>query len=385
MSMRKLVLFLTHCVTRRKPSRSQSHASDFSKYETKYMEQPVLPERKIGNLEIYSYEELRQATNCFHEENEIGEEGNGLVYLAKLRDGRTVAVKRLYRENSWKVEQFINEVQIFSTLSHPCLVRLYGCTSAHSPELLLVYEFISNGTLADHLHGNRRNPRGLPWYIRLNIAIQTAEALAFLHSVDPPIIHRDVKSSNILLDENLNVKVARFGFCGLVPADASYGTSAILGTAGYIDPEYLKCYQLTEKSDVYSFGVVLVEIISAELAVDIHRNTSEINLANMAIAKIRQGAFYDLVDPQLDIEINHLVKAMVSAVAELAFRCLAAERDDRPHMKEVVARLEEIRESCGEREWGSFSNIKQPTTAPLSPISVGDEWPLIRSSPNTGT
>lgn len=375
MSMRKLVLFLTHCVKRRKPSGSQSHATGFRECEGKGMEPPVLPGSKIGNLGIYSYEELRRATNCFHEDNEIGEEGNGLVYLGKLRDGRTVTVKRLYQENSWKLEQFINELQIFSSLNHPRLVRPFGCTPADTPELLVVYEFVPSGTLADHLHGYRRNPRGLPWYTRLNIAIQTAEALAFLHSVETPIIHRDVKSSNIFLDENFNVKVSRFGFCGLVPADASYVTSAILGTAGYIDPEYLNCYHLTEKSDVYSFGVVLMEIISAKLAVDIHRKTGEINLANMAISKIQEGAFHELVDPQLDIEINHLVKAMVSAVAELAFRCLASDRDDRPDMKEVVARLGEIKQSCGtpsgsgEQDWGSsFSNIKQP---PFSSISVG--------------
>jgi serine/threonine protein kinase len=205
-----------------------------------------------------------------------------------------------------------------------------------------------------------KTPRDYHGILALNIAIQTAQALAFLHSLDPPIFHRDVKSSNILLDENFNVKLADFGLCRLVPVDASHVTTAPQGTPGYVDPEYYQCYQLTEKSDVYSFGVVLVEIISAKTAMDINRNRREINLANMAITKIQEGALHELVDPQLEIEMNHEVKVMVSAVAELAFRCLASERDDRPHMKEVVAQLEEIRHSCGtstgpgEQQLGSF-------------------------------
>jgi len=208
--------------------------------------------------------------------------------------------------------------------------------------------------------------------------------LAFLHSVHPPILHRDVTSSNILLGEDFNVKVADFGLCRLVPVDASHVTTAPQGTPGYADPVYYQCYQLTEKSDVYSFGVVLVEIISAKLAVDINRNRNEIGLANMAKSKIQEGALHELVDPQLEIEANHALKVTVSAVAELAFRCLASERDGRPHMTEVAAQLREIKQSWdtstdpGEQQWGSFSNSKQP----LSPISVQDNWSSISSTPN---
>lgn len=366
------VLLLGYCLKKRKSS------SNFCKYERKDMEACVLG-RETGDLPIFSYEALRQSTNCFHEENELGVGGFGSVYLGKLSDGRTVAVKRLSHDNSRRVDQFINEVKIFSTLNHPHIVRLYGCTPADSPELLLVYEFAPNGTLADHLHGDRKDPKGLPWNTRFNIAVQTAQALAFLHSVHPPILHRDVKSSNILLGENFIAKVADFGLCRLVPVDASHVTTSPQGTPGYLDPVYYQCYQLTEKSDVYSFGVVLVEIISARLAVDTNRKTREINLATMAIVKIQEGALHELVDPQLKIEENHEVKAMVCAVAELAFRCLASERDDRPHMEQVVAELEEIRHLCGgssngpgEQQEGSLSNIKQLSTAPISPTSVED-------------
>eukprot|EP00253_Pinus_taeda_P009537 PITA_09537 len=348
--------------------------------------------REMGNLPIFSYEALRGSTNCFHEENKLGVGGFGSVYLGKLWDGRIVAIKRLFQDNSRRLEQFINEVKIFSTLSHPHIVRLYGCTPADSPELLLVYEFVPNGTLADHLHGDRKAPKGsLPWNSRLNIAIQTAQALAFLHALDPPMIHRDVKSSNILLDENLDIKLADFGLCRLVPLDASHVTTIPQGTPGYVDPEYYQCYQLTEKSDVYSFGVVLVEIISAKIAMDINRNRREINLANLAITKIQEGALHELVDPQLEIEVNHEMKVMVRAAAELAFRCLASERDDRPDMEEVVGQLEKIRRSSGTstgpggEQFCSFSNIKQQSTVALSPISVQDRWASISSTPNIST
>eukprot|EP00253_Pinus_taeda_P026877 PITA_26877 len=374
-----LVLLLV-CYLKKK--KAQGIADYFRKYEKKG-KAGCVPGLQIGNLPIFSYQELREATNGFHEENELGDGGFGSVYLGKLRDGRTVAIKRLFQDNCRRVEQFINEVEIFSSLSHPQLVRLFGCTSADSPELLLVYEFVPNGTLADHLHGNRKCPEGLPWNTRFNIAVQTAEALAFLHGIDPPIFHRDVKSSNILLDENFNVKVADFGLCRLLPVDASHVTTIPQGTPGYVDPQYYLCYQLTEKSDVYSFGVVLVEIISAKVAWDINRSRREINLANLAISKIQEGALHQLVDPQLDIEMNHKVKVMVSAVAELAFRCLASESDDRPDMKEVVAELEKITglwSACpkaGER-WGSFPSSTQPS----SPTSVQDTWFSINSSPN---
>ncbi|XP_065027018.1 LEAF RUST 10 DISEASE-RESISTANCE LOCUS RECEPTOR-LIKE PROTEIN KINASE-like 1.4 isoform X2 [Musa acuminata AAA Group] len=261
-----------------------------------------------------------------------------------LRDGRTVAIKRLYEHNCRRVEQFMTEVRILSSLRHPNLVTLYGCTSRRSRELLLVYEYVPNGTVADHLHGPRAGEAGLPWATRMSIAIETADALSYLHAVTPQIIHRDVKTNNILLDNSFHVKVADFGLSRLFPVNATHVSTAPQGTPGYVDPEYHRCYQLTDKSDVYSFGVVLVEIIASKPAVDISRRRHEINLADMAIAKIQNDELDQLVDPNLWCQSNC---EMIRQVAEVAFSCLQADGDMRPTMKEVVEALRGIEDAKG--------------------------------------
>lgn len=258
-----------------------------------------------------------------------------------LNDGRVVAVKRLYENNFKRVEQFMNEVEILTKLRHVNLVTLFGCTSKRSRELLLVYEYVPNGTVADHLHGKRAVSGLLSWHVRLNIAIETAEALAYLHRSD--IIHRDVKTNNILLDNDFHVKVADFGLSRLFPTDATHVSTAPQGTPGYVDPEYYQCYQLTEKSDVYSFGVVLIELISSLMAVDTNRHRHDINLANMAVNKIQNRTLHELVDSSLGFETNTTVRRMATLVAELAFRCLQQEKDMRPSMEEVLEALKGIK------------------------------------------
>ncbi|XP_057839963.1 LEAF RUST 10 DISEASE-RESISTANCE LOCUS RECEPTOR-LIKE PROTEIN KINASE-like 1.2 isoform X2 [Cryptomeria japonica] len=373
-----IVLLCIYNWKRRNLPAKEAIANRFNKYQEMGV---CRPEYTTSNVSKFSYKELQEATNFFDEKNELGDGGSGAVYMGKLLDGRVVAVKRLYQDNNRREEQFINEVHILSTLRHPNLVQLYGCTHRDSPILLLVYEFVANGTLADHLHGNRRTPKGLPWQTRLNIAIETAQALAFLHSINPPIFHRDVKSNNILLDENFRAKVADFGLSRSAPFDVSHITTAPQGTPGYVDPDYHHRFQLTDKSDVYSFGVVLVELISAKVAVDTKREDSEISLAYMALDKIRSGALDELVDPDLKVGKKQEVKLMVSAVAELAFRCLACDRDVRPDMREVVARLEEIKEMDKTRvnkEQDSLSKESSKLISdlpPVSPISVHEKWP----------
>ncbi|PSR91137.1 Leaf rust 10 disease-resistance locus receptor-like protein kinase [Actinidia chinensis var. chinensis] len=290
---------------------------------------------------IFYYTELEEATHNFDPCKELGEGGFGTVYHGKLRDGREVAVKRLYEHNYKRVKQFMNEIEILTYLSHPNLVTLYGCTSSKSQELLLVYEYIPNGTVADHLHGDRAKDGSLSWPIRMNIAIETASALAYLHASD--IIHRDVKTNNILLDNNFCVKIADFGLSRLFPADVTHVSTAPQGTPGYVDPEYHQCYQLTDKSDVYSFGVVLIELISSMPAVDINRNRHEINLANLAINRIQDRALNELIDPSLGFESDSSIGRMITSVAELAFLCLQLGKEMRPTMDEVLEALKEIK------------------------------------------
>ncbi|XP_042518974.1 LEAF RUST 10 DISEASE-RESISTANCE LOCUS RECEPTOR-LIKE PROTEIN KINASE-like 1.1 [Macadamia integrifolia] len=285
-------------------------------------------------IPIFSYAELEEATNNFSSVNVLGDGAFGTVYHGNLQDGRIVAIKRLYHNNYKHVMRFMNEIEILTRLRHQYLVTLYGCTSYRSHELLLVYEFIPNGTVADHLHGDRRVDGSLPWSIRMSIAMETASALSYLHTSD--IIHRDVKTSNILLDNHFHVKVADFGLCRLFPTGVSHVSTAPQGTPGYVDPEYHRCYQLTDKSDVYSFGVVLIELISSKPAVDITRNRDEINLANMAMKKIQNGALQEFVDPCLGFESDCTIRRIVTLVAELAFRCLQDDKELRPSMDEVL-------------------------------------------------
>ncbi|XP_047964947.1 LEAF RUST 10 DISEASE-RESISTANCE LOCUS RECEPTOR-LIKE PROTEIN KINASE-like 1.1 isoform X3 [Salvia hispanica] len=324
-------------------------------------------------IPIFSYSELVEATGNFDPSKELGDGGFGTVYYGKLHDGREVAIKRLYEHNYRRVEQFLNEIKILTSLRHPNLVSLYGCTSRRSRELLLVYEYIPNGTVADHLHGQRAASAPLTWPMRMTIARETATALAYLHKSD--IIHRDVKTNNILLDANFSVKVADFGLSRLFPNDVTHISTAPQGTPGYVDPEYHQCYQLTDKSDVYSFGVVLIELISSMPAVDISRHKHEINLANLAVSKIQKCAFDELIDPATGYNSDAEVTRMTTTVAELAFRCLQLDKDMRPTMEEVVAILHDI-ESGGD---GDFEGVKGNSGGKIPPSPETDEVVLLKS------
>ncbi|KAG6759604.1 hypothetical protein POTOM_036088 [Populus tomentosa] len=340
---------------------------------------------------IFSYSELEEATNNFDSKHELGDGG-------KLRDGREVAVKRLYEHNRKRIKQFMNEIQILTRLRHKNLVTLYGCTSCYSRELLLVYEYIPNGTVADHLHHDRAKSGSLTWTIRMRIAIETATALAYLHATD--IIHRDVKTNNILLDNNFCVKVADFGLSRLFPNDVTHISTAPQGTPGYLDPEYHQCYQLTAKSDVYSFGVVLIELISSMPAVDMTRNQHEINLATLAMNKIQKCAFDELIDPYLGYKSDEEIKRMTTSVAELAFLCLQQGKEIRPCMNEVLKELKAM--ESGEYELENLeqehgdndaSKKKEPPDcdvvallknirSPLSSNSTTDQWFSSSTTPN---
>ncbi|KAG0461296.1 hypothetical protein HPP92_021593 [Vanilla planifolia] len=336
---------------------------------------------------IFSYDELYEATKSFDKAMEIGDGGCGTVYKGTLRDGRIVAVKRLYETNFKREEQFANEIVILSRLRHQNLVSLYGSTSPRSRELLLVYEFVPNGTVADHLHGPRAAERRLTWPIRLSIAVETAMALAYLHAVDPPIVHRDVKSGNILLDAEFHVKIADFGISRLFPADGATHISTVpQGTPGYLDPEYHSSYQLTDRSDVYSFGVVLAELISSKPAVDLGRKRAEINLSTMAVNRIQGGELHDLVDRSLGYDSDASIRRVMGLVAELAFRCLQADREMRPAIKEALELLKALQSGASLVSETVEQNVEQMVgkscTWPISPDSVAEKWVSRSSTPN---
>lgn len=248
---------------------------------------------------------------------------------------------------------------------------------------------MANGTLSQHLQKQRGE--GLPWPVRLDIAVETAQAIAYLHSaINPPIFHRDIKSSNILLDGNLKSKVADFGLSRLGMAEISHISTAPQGTPGYVDPQYHQDFHLSDKSDVYSFGVVLVELITAMKAVDFCRAKSEVNLAAVAGERIGSGRVMEIVDPWMEIEKDELGVWSVQRIGEVAFRCLAFQRDVRPSMVEVAAELEEIRRrwKCKEillGESGSWKSSHGDGGDYFSRGSVEDSWLSEQSSPSSSS
>ncbi|KAJ9172132.1 hypothetical protein P3X46_015410 [Hevea brasiliensis] len=305
---------------------------------------------------VFTYEELESSTNRFDPKRKIGDGGFGSVFLGHLYDGRIVAVKYLHKQHNaaaasraFSTKSFCNEILILSSIDHPNLVKLHGyCSDPRG--LLLVYDYVPNGTLADHLHGPKslRRKASLTWQVRIDIALQTALALEYLHfAVQPAVVHRDITSSNIFVEKDMRIKVGDFGLSRLLvfpetsSSSSGYVWTGPQGTPGYLDPDYHRSFRLTEKSDVYSFGVVLLELISGLKAVDQSRDKREMALADLVVSKIQMGQLHQVVDPVLAVEGEG--NESVYAVAELAFRCVAADKDDRPDSREVVEELKRVR------------------------------------------
>lgn len=301
-----------------------------------------------SSVPLYPYKDIERATNSFCEKQRLGTGAFGTVYAGKLHNNEWVAIKKIKHRDNNGIDQVLNEIKLLSSVSHPNLVRLLGCCIEEG-EQILVYEFMPHGTLSQHLQ-RERGP-GLPWTIRLTIAAETAHAIAYLHSaMNPPIYHRDIKSSNILLDHSFKSKVADFGLSRLGLTETSHISTAPQGTPGYVDPQYHQNFHLSDKSDVYSFGVVLVEIITALKVVDFARPHTEVNLAALAIDRIGKGCLDEIIDPFLEPHRDAWTLYSIHKVAELAFRCLAFHSDMRPSMMEVAEELEHIRRSG----WASF-------------------------------
>nr|KYP44969.1 LOW QUALITY PROTEIN: Receptor-like protein kinase HERK 1 [Cajanus cajan] len=346
---------------------------------------------KISRLQSLhlNLNQVTRATHNFSESLQIGEGGFGTVYKAKLEDGLTVAVKRAKKLTSEcsssgfcfvrkivdqhcimkcfncpvslkMVEvliflcdvanliehfdslrtEFSSEVQLLAKIDHRNLVKLLGYIDKGN-ERLLITEYVPNGTLREHLDGQRG--KILDFNQRLEIAIDVAHGLTYLHLyAEKQIIHRDVKSSNILLTESMRAKVADFGFArqGPVNTDQTHISTKVKGTVGYLDPEYMKTYQLTPKSDVYSFGILLLEIVTGRRPVELKKTVEERVTLRWAFRKYNEGSVVELVDPLMEEAVNADV---LMKMFDLAFQCAAPVRTDRPDMKSVGEQLWAIR------------------------------------------
>ncbi|KAJ9554636.1 hypothetical protein OSB04_018681 [Centaurea solstitialis] len=294
-----------------------------------------------GAARVFTGKELKRATYNFHETSIIGWGVYGVVYKGVLSDKRIVAIKRSKRfkiVDQTQIEPFINEVGILSQINHRNMVKLIGyCLELELP--LLVYEFISNGSLSDHIHNESRS-LALTWDIRLRIATETAGALSYVHSAaSVPIIHRDIKPTNILVDDNYVAKVSDFGVSMKIILVELI--TVFEGTLGYLDPEYLQTWVLTDKSDVYSFGVVLAELLTGKRPLRFDRPENERTLAIYFVSSLKEGRLSQVLDERLLLNEGVIPDDIIN-VSRLAERCLHVRGDERPTMKEVAMELEGI-------------------------------------------
>ncbi|KZV49654.1 wall-associated receptor kinase 3-like [Dorcoceras hygrometricum] len=309
-------------------------------------QQLALNENSVKSTRIFTAEELAKATNKYAEDRILGRGGYGIVYKGILKDQQVVAIKKSRVMDQNQMEQFINEVIILTQINHRNVVKLLGCC-LETEVPLLVYEYISNGTLFQHI----QNSGGVAWFSwdnRLRIAAESAGAISYLHSAaEMPIIHRDVKSPNILLDEYYTAKISDFGASRLVPIDQTQISTLVQGTLGYLDPEYFHSGQLTEKSDVYSFGVVLAELMTGKRPLMNTKIDEEKSLSTLFVMSLKEKRLFQILDPRVRREGS---MEQIQRVAELVKRCLRLHGEERPTMKEVANELESLRR-LGNHPW----------------------------------
>ncbi|KAF3587144.1 hypothetical protein F2Q69_00030035 [Brassica cretica] len=283
----------------------------------------------------FTWRQLQTATNNFDQANKLGEGGFGTVFKGELSDGIIIAVKQLSSNSCQGNREFVNEIGMISGLNHPNLVKLYGCC-VEKNQLLLVYEYMENNSLALALNGN--NSQTLDWETRKKICVGIARGLEFLHEGSMiRMVHRDIKTTNVLLDADLNAKISDFGLARLHEEEHSHISTKIAGTIGYMAPEYALWGQLTEKADVYSFGVVAMEIVSGKSNVKPQGNDDHVSLINWALALHQTGDAMEVVDPVLQGDFNS--KEAVRMI-EVALVCTNSSPALRPTMLEAMQMLE---------------------------------------------
>jgi serine/threonine protein kinase len=299
------------------------------------------------DVKIFTEEGMKEATDGYDENRILGQGGQGTVYKGILPDNSIVAIKKARLGDNSQVEQFINEVLVLSQINHRNVVKLLGCC-LETEVPLLVYEFISSGTLFDHLHGSMFDS-SLTWEHRLRMGLEIAGTLAYLQSSGSiPIINRDIKTANILLDENLTAKVADFGASRLIPMDKEDLATMVQGTLGYLDPEYYNTGLLNEKSDVYSFGVVLMELLSGQKALCFERPQTSKHIVSYFASATKENRLHEIIDGQVMNENN---QREIQKAARIAVECTRLTGEERPGMKEVAAELEALRVTKTKHKW----------------------------------
>ncbi|XAR64265.1 Non-specific serine/threonine protein kinase [Bertholletia excelsa] len=297
--------------------------------------------QKVNVARSFTFRDLAAATKNFREVNLIGEGGFGRVFKGRLESGQIVAVKQLNPNGLQGNQEFIVEVLMLSLLHHPNLVTLIGyCTDGD--QRLLVYEYMANGSLENHLFDIEPDKEPLSWSTRIKIAVGAARGLEYLHcKANPPVIYRDMKSANILLDENFNPKLSDFGLAKLGPVgDNTHVSTRVMGTFGYCAPEYAMSGKLTLKSDIYSFGVFLLELITGRKAHDATKKHGEQNLVTWSRPFLKdRRKFVHLVDPVLQ---GHFPIRSLHHTVAISAMCLQEQPTFRPLIGDIVVALEYV-------------------------------------------
>ncbi|XAR61421.1 Non-specific serine/threonine protein kinase [Bertholletia excelsa] len=317
--------------------------------------------RHPTSTRFLAYEELKEATNNFEPASILGEGGFGRVFKGVLSDGMAVAIKRLTSGGQQGDKEFLVEVEMLSRLHHRNLVKLVGYYSSRdSSQNLLCYELVPNGSLEAWLHGPLGVNCPLDWDTRMRIALDAARGLAYLHEDSQPcVIHRDFKASNILLENNFHAKVADFGLAKQAPEGrANYLSTRVMGTFGYVAPEYAMTGHLLVKSDVYSYGVVLLELLTGRKPVDMSQPSGQENLVTWARPILRdKDRLEELADPRLG---GKYPKEDFVRVCTIAAACVAPEASQRPTMGEVVQSLKMVQRNTEYQE----STLNSSNTRP---------------------
>ena len=304
-------------------------------------------QEKTIKIQKFNYSDIEAATDGFSDQNLLGKGSHGCVYKAVLR-GRHVAVKK--PSKGLEIGQEVDsEIEILSKIHSPRLVNLLGFAN-DTKDRLLVVEFMSNGTLYDILHSNSRPPN---WGRRIRMALQIAKAVDTLHSQNPPVIHRDIKSANVLIDRNFEARLGDFGLalrCG-VDNDYRLKSTPPAGTIGYLDPCYVTPDNLSTKTDVFSFGILLLEIISGRKAIDVGHSPASI--VDWTIPLIKKGKLGAIYDPRTVPLKDPMIRKQLALIAS---KCVRSCRERRPAMKEVVDWLTALSKLVPLHSWNGFNN-----------------------------